>query len=95
MAHGAAHIFGWEETPRVGYAALLFPSVSGRMRVLDQGVISDAPWPQPRQSRPGPNVIRPEPPPAQPCLFREEWTMTEPRPPPGRPTEPGGNPNPN
>ena len=51
MAHGAAHIFGWDETPSVSYGALLFPSADRRMRVLDQGVISDAPWPQPHPFR--------------------------------------------
>ena len=50
VAHGAAHLFGWDETPSVGYAALLFPGVGGRMRVLDQGGITDAPWPQPTRA---------------------------------------------
>ena len=47
MVHGAAHVFGWNETPSVGNAALLYPSADGRLRVLDEGSCSNAPWPQP------------------------------------------------
>ena len=53
MAHGAAHAFGWDATPSVGYAALLYPGADGRLRVLDEGIIAAAPWPQPSLSGTG------------------------------------------